>query len=124
MFFGYPLAATAQNWLHECLVQMVIAIHGALDAGQQPPAWPGSIPAAYRARLRRRYGLRNHLAVYAAAAQALTGAQRAQVLTCMNQQNAIADLVSCASNCESVSDLPDAIRKPTTDLFVFAFDLL
>ena len=27
MLFGYPIAATAENWLHECLVEMVQTIH-------------------------------------------------------------------------------------------------
>jgi hypothetical protein len=124
MFFGYPIAATAPNWLHDCLVDMVTAIHARLDAGRQPQLWPAIIPAAHRARLRPKYGLRDRLNTYAAAAGGLTLAQRTQVLTCLNQQNAIADLVSCASNCESLTDLPTSIREPAKDLFVFAFGLL
>jgi hypothetical protein len=46
------------------------------------------------------------------------------VLKCLKQQNAIADLVSCASDCERLTDLPAAIRNPAKDLFVFAFALL
>jgi hypothetical protein len=124
MFFGYPIAAVAENWLHECLVETVTAIHARLDTGQQLPAWPAIIPAAHRARIRPKYGLRDRLNGYAEAAGGLTPAQRAQVLTCLTQQNAIADLVSCASNCECLTDLPAAIRQPASDLFVFSFKLL
>jgi hypothetical protein len=54
----------------------------------------------------------------------LTAVQRVRVLTCLNQQNAIADLVSCASNCDCLDDLPNAIRTPAKNLFEFAFGLL
>jgi len=124
MFFGYPIAATAENWLHECLAQMVTAIHGRLDAAQRPQSWPAIIPTAHRAHVRSKYGLRDRLKTYEVAAQGLTPAQRAQVLTSLNQQNAIADLVSCASDCECLTDLPEAIRGPAKNLFVFAFGLL
>lgn len=124
MFFSFPIAATAENWLHEGLSEMVTAVHGSLDAGAQPLAWPGIIPAAHRARLRSRTGLRDRLATYTTAAQALTPAQRTRVLTCLTQQNAIADLVSAASDCDSLTDLPNSIREPARDLFVFAFGLL
>jgi hypothetical protein len=112
MFFGYPIAATAQNWLHECLVEMVTAIHVRIDAGQAPISWPNVIPAAHRTRIRSKYGLRDRLNAYVAAVQGLNPVQRAKVLTCLNQQNAIADLVSCASDCECLTDLPEAIRDP------------
>jgi hypothetical protein len=27
VLFGYPIAATAENWLHECLLEMMQTIH-------------------------------------------------------------------------------------------------
>lgn len=124
MFFGYPITAIADNWLHECLVEIVTAVHASLDAGQQPTAWPTIIPETHRELLRRRTGLRDRLDTYKNEIHGLTLAQRAQVLSCLNQQNAIADLVSCVSDCESLTDLPEAIREPAKELFVFAFGLL
>lgn len=124
MFFSYPLAAAAPNWVHEALVEMVTTIHTRVDAGQQPPAWPTLIPHAHRARIRTRHGLRDRLNTYCSAIQSLKPAQRAKVLTCLNQQNAIANLVSCASDCECLTDLPEPVQEPAKDLFVFAFKLL
>ena len=46
------------------------------------------------------------------------------MLTCLTQQNAIADLVSGVSDCDCLTDLPVAIREPAKDLFAFAFELL
>ncbi len=124
MYFGYPIAAVAENWLHECMVEVVTTIHVRLNARQRALAWPLIIPEACRARLNSRTGLRNYLTTYTKAARKLDPAQRAQVLNCLQQQNAIADLVSCASNCDGLSDLPAEIRAPAKDLFVFAFGLL
>jgi hypothetical protein len=127
VLFGYPIAATAENWLHECLVEMVQTIHAnhANHAGRQVAlAWPDIIPAAHRDKLHRRTGLHDRLAQYSAAAGKLSVAERQQVLACLVQQNCIADLVTCATDCESLSDLPRAIQAPVAELFGFAFELL
>jgi hypothetical protein len=124
MFFGYPIAATAENWLHECLCEMVLTVHASVEAGKDVLAWPAIIPAAYRARLRSRRGLRDRLQVYGEAAAGLTAEQLLQVEVCLIQQNDIADLLSCMGNCEIIADLPEAIREPAEDLFTFAFELL
>jgi hypothetical protein len=42
----------------------------------------------------------------------------------MVQQNAIADLVSCASDCECLAELPTTIQAPAKNLFLFGFSLL
>jgi hypothetical protein len=124
VLFGYPIAATAENWLHECLCEMLETIHTSLDASQTPATWPDIIPLAYRACLRGHTGLRTRLNKYRATAAKLTVVQRQQVATCLTQQNRIAALVSCVTDCESINDLPIAVRVPVADLFDFAFGLL
>ena len=124
MLFGYPIAATAENWLHECLCAMVQMIHASHDAGQAVPAWPDIIPAIHRSNLRRRTGLRDRLGQYSTVAEMLSVLERQRVLTCLAQQNRITDLVMCATDCESLTDLPKTIQTPVADLFGFAFELL
>ncbi len=124
MFFGYPIAAAAENWLHECLCEMVLTVHASLEAGEDVSDWPAIIPAAHRAQLRPRWGLRDRIQAYAVAAAGLTAEQLVQVEVCLIQQNDIADLLSCAGDCEVIADLPAAIRTPAEDLFTFAFELL
>lgn len=124
MLFGYPIQATAENWLHECLCTMVHRIHASHDAGQAVPAWPELIPLAYRGILRTRTGLRDRLRKYSSVAGKLSVSERQQILMCLHQQNRIADLVMCATDCESLSDLPRAIQTPVGELFGFAFELL
>jgi hypothetical protein len=124
VLFGYPIASTAENWLHECLLEMVRTIHANHDGRQEVLAWPDIIPAAHRDKLYRRTGLYDRLAQYAAAAGKLSVAERQQVLACLVQQNRIADLVTCSTDCESLTDLPKAIQAPVAELFGFAFELL
>jgi len=88
------------------------------------PTWPDIIPPAHRGKLRTRMGLRKLLNQYSAAARKLNVQGRQQVLTCLTQQNRITDLVTCSTDCESLTDLPMAIRVPIADLFGFAFELL
>jgi hypothetical protein len=124
VLFGYPVHATAENWLHECLCKMVRTIHASHDAGQAVPAWPDIIPAVHRNNLCRRMGLRDRLGQYSAVAGMLSVSERQRVLTCLAQQNRITDLVMCATDCESLTDLPKTIQTPVADLFGFAFELL
>lgn len=124
MLCGYPITATAENWLHECVCQMVQAIHASYDAGLPVPVWPDIIPVARRAQLSSRRGLRDDLRVYSEAAARLSAPERQQVLTCLDQQNRIADLVSCVTNCEKLSSMSLVIRAPVAKLFGSAFGLL
>lgn len=124
MFFGYPIAATAENWLHECLVEMVVTIHSDLAAGAPAQVWPGLIPVAYRDALSSRRGLRDRLVAYRKAVASLTEEQRQQIATCLAQQNRISELCRCEADCEAINQLPDACHAPIEDLFGFAFSLL
>lgn len=124
MLFGYPIAATAENWLHECLCEMLRGIHASLDAGGDPPAWPDIIPPALRARLQSRRGLRDRIAIYTAAVSALSQEERARVIHALNDQNDIPGLLSCAHDCVTLDGLPPSIRDCIKSLFGYAFELL
>ncbi len=124
MFFGYPIAATAENWLHECLSEIVTTIHTSLDAGNDPPPWPELIPAAHREALRSRHGLRDRLLRYSNALQELDLPGRERVLNSLVQQNDIGNLVAGISECECIDELPEEVQQPVEDLFTFAFKLL
>lgn len=124
MLYGYPVAATSDNWLHNCLCEVLKTIHTKLQAAQNPPTWPTLIPSQYREQLRRRTGLKERLAAYQDAAKALTAEERERVFQALNDQNKIAGLLSCVCECEAIEDLPQSIQKPVRELFSFAFELL
>lgn len=124
MFFGYPIAAIADNWLHDCLCEILSSIHMSIDAGEDPPEWPEIIPVAQRKTLRRRYGLKDRLKFYSDAFRTLNNIERQKVVECFEQQNRISELLACIVNCVNVSELPDPIQQPINELFDFAFSLL
>jgi hypothetical protein len=124
MFFEYPVIATAENWLHEVLCEMLMIVHASIEAGEDAPDWPGIIPAAHRVYLKSRKGLRDLLNAYAEAASELSADELAQVEVCLIEQNDLVSLFDCTGECEIISDLPEAIREVVVDLFTFAYDLL
>ena len=125
MLFGYPVsAATANNWLHECLCEILRSIHASIQAAKTPPPWPEIIPDQYRKKLQKRTGLKERLKTYQIAVEKLTTAEQERILQALHDQNEIALLLSCQRNCEAITDLPTLIREPVKELFEFAFKLL
>lgn len=103
---------------------MVRTIHQSLDANEAPPVWPAIIPARRRDQLSPRAGLRKRLNAYSAAAGALNKRTRGRILDCLSEQNEIAKLVGGQVQCDTINDLPEQIRGPISELFIFAFRLL
>lgn len=124
MLFGYPIAATRNNWLHDCMVEAVKNVHAAVDSAKRYPAWPKVIPDAHQATLRPRTGLRDRMKAYDQAIRKLTKADRDIVLAAVADQNRISDLLSGACNCTSIEGLHQDVRVPVKNLFGFASDLL
>ncbi|MBZ4331417.1 hypothetical protein NR800_19955 [Corallococcus interemptor] len=124
MLFGYPIAATLNNWLHDCMVEAIKNVHAAVDSAKRCPAWPKVFPRAYQATLKPRTGLRDRVKAYNRAIRGLTKADRDLVLAAVADQNRIADLLSGACNCTPIDGLHQDVREPVKNLFGFAFDLL
>lgn len=124
MFFGYPIEATDENWLHDCLSLVLRTVHVSLDSGQPLPVWPEVVPEEHREQLKRRHGLKSRLEGYQSAVSQLGAQDRLRIQRCLAEQNEISLLVSCDGNCESAADLPEAIQKPIQEMFEFAFGLL
>lgn len=124
MLFGYPVAATQNNWLHDCIVQAVRDIHAAVDSRKPWPAWPNALPSAHRATLKPRTGLRDRLKAYDKAVRGIPKPDRDALLAAVDDQNRIAELLSAACECLQVEAIHVDMRAPVMDLFGFAFGLL
>lgn len=124
MLFGYPVTATSENWLHECVVQLLTEAHDRVERGAAATAWPDLLPTPYRSRLASRTGLGQRLAAYEEHLRGLTPDQRQILLRALGDQNAIASLLSNAAVCPRVDELPPAAIAPLESLFAFAFGLL
>jgi len=135
MLFGYPIAATAENWLHECLGQILQAIHSNLASGNISTGWSEVISEPYRSRLHRRLkvseklnpqklSLGDKLSNYQTSLKSLPTSERDRVLKAFSEQNNIALLLSGNCKCDAITDLPENIHKPVKALFEAAFTLL
>lgn len=124
MLFGYPIGATEENWLHDCLCEAVKAIHAAIDEGSAYPGWPDVLPEHWRGDLKRRTGLRDRLSAYDVALRQLPKNERDVVLDALDGQNRVAELLAGSFDCLMVEDLPEALRARIAELFGFAFELL
>jgi hypothetical protein len=124
MLYGYPAEATQENWLHECLTQLVREVHTRVAAGATELAWPDVLPGAYRAVLEKRTGLRDRLVAYEDALRALDANAREQLCIALGQQNEIPELLSNAKDCYRAVDLPSDAVKALERLYRYAFGLL
>lgn len=124
MLFGYPVAATNDNWLHDCLIHAIQVIHLRVDLGEALPKWPEIFPAAHREKVVRLRALPKLLDDYRIAVSLIPKADRDIVLDAMHAQNRIDDLLACACDCPSILDLPVVVRGPIENVFFCGFDLL
>ena len=124
MLYGYPIDATAENWFHDALCDVVIAVDAKVTANEDLPEWPLIVPQAHQADLRRKHGLDDRIKAFHTALKGLTAEERATVIRALRDQNNITTLASCDSDCSSLDDLPISVRQPIKNLFIFAFDLL
>lgn len=124
LLFGYPTEATEDNWIHDCLSEILESIHSGLKTAKGPPGWPEIVPEQYRTRLTNHRGLRDRLLTYQEALGMLGPGEQDEVLQAVGTQNEIGSLLSRASDCAAITGLPGPIREPAKDLFHFAFMLL
>jgi hypothetical protein len=124
LLFGYPIAATHDNWLHECLCEAIRSIHDAANAGSCYPGWPAILPVTQRGRLSARTGLRDRLANYDKAVRRLSIVNRARVLQAVTDQNRISDLLAGTCSCVTIDGLPRTIRRSVESLFGYAYTQL
>jgi hypothetical protein len=124
MLFSYPVAATAENWVHDCLVTAVKTVHDLINGGKRIPKWPNVLPEAHRDKLSSRRSLSDRFKAYAKALKALSAGERESVLLALESQNKLAELLSRQCDCAALVDLPLSIREPAKALFTTGFELL
>ena len=124
MLFHYALEATNDNWLHDTLLQILVAGMDQVDGGHALSAWPACIPAAHRAVLSPKTGLQDRRRIFFQAFAALDQPSRDSVRTALTTQNAIPEVFDGVSPWVRLAELPASIRKPAKELFKFAFGLL
>jgi hypothetical protein len=124
VLLAYPAIETGANWLHDSLVRILVAVHNALQACEEPSPWLESVPSQYRERLESRPSLNARIAGYVAASRTLSDSEHEQALSALSDQNQIERLLANETECERMHSLPGAIREPLGELCDVAFRLL
>lgn len=124
MLFGYPVAAAAENWLHDCVLAAVVSAHQYVDSGKRLPNWPEIIPLAHREKLSKRTGLKSRISNYTQVLRRLDFAKRQSILNALIEQNKIEGLLARQCECSVLGELPEDIRVPAKSLFTYTFGLL
>lgn len=116
----YPIAATAENWVHDAVYAKVKLALEALNKGTAVPNWADNMheDLAYREALSTRYD------AFRVAAERLSTSQRTKVLRALEDQNNIPAVFDGITACPRLATIPPSIRKPTNELFTAAFDAL
>ncbi len=124
MLFTYPVEATEDNWLHDCLTDLLYRGMDAVDTGQLLQDWPDCLPAEKRERLRRFTELSAKHQELLASYRALASDERARVREAIDDQGALQELYEGHRVAARTPDLPDAVREPVRRFFDKAFDML
>ena len=123
MLYTYQGAAIPENWVHEWLVEMLVALLDAIDAGNEPAIWEACVPAA-RPELRRRTGIRDKRADLIAPLRAISIVERAAIRDAIASQNNIPAVLDGATPCPTVAAFPQQVREPLLKFFKAGFNLI
>lgn len=124
MLLAYPPIETNANWLHDCLIEILVQVHKALRAGREPSPWPEIVPGRYRHHVGSRPSLNARVAGYVAASRTLSDLEHDQALSALSAQNQIERLLANKIECERMDFLPVVIREPLRELCGVVFRLL
>ncbi len=135
MLESYPIAATANNWLHDSLVEIIETIHDRLANGPRlfltvrlQEQWVSLLPNGLgpddMISLRRSQGIRNRVFKYIRSVKPLNQQERDEVLAALASQNDIVGLLSNTSSIETIKNTFPTVNNAVKDLFLFCFDKL
>lgn len=124
MLFTYPIAANADNWLHDCFSAMVSDILERIQSGVDLLAWPECIPFAYRPKLENRPKMEALIIEVCNQANALSPAEITISLTACATNNDLPAIFDIHAPCSNISTLPVAFRDAVDKFFRYGFGLL
>jgi hypothetical protein len=124
MLFAYPVNATADNWVNDCLSEMLRVSIDALNARRRVPTWPDIIPEQYRPRLRGRSGVKKRFGKLVKDVRRLPQADRNQLLLMFASQNNFPHMFDGVTDCPDKAALPAGVVESVDDLMRFSFGLL
>ena len=95
MLVNYPISAVQENnWVHECIYEVISLIVNNLNSATAIPDWPDVLPQIHRDKLTSRKTIRGLLENFKNIAVQLTEEQRNKALLLIDSQNNIAGLLA------------------------------
>ena len=125
MLFTFPPEALSCNWVNQKVTEALNAGMDAIDVGQEPPAWPESLPADKRDVLRRRTGLQPKLIAFWDGYYDLSPADRTCLRNAISSQTNLPIVYSDVTLlCPCLNDLPAEIQGVVKTLSEYLFGQL
>lgn len=132
MLRSYPIAATADNWLHDSIVGIIQDIHDKLNAGENitntQPTWRNLVSARLTGTKKDKLiglsGVKDRLFAFKDEYANLDQPYRDVVLATLVRQNEIAHLLNKTVRPQMISQTHPLIHEKAKELFVFCFEKL
>ena len=124
VFFTFPIEATRDNWLSDCLREELLSCLRALDTGRELPAFLADAQEEYRAIVERFTGIGERFRALVDVVSRLSAYERSILRDAVKTQNDIPAILDGVSNCVKTNDsLPEA-HDYAKELFRFCFGRL
>ncbi|KQU94911.1 hypothetical protein ASD12_24610 [Mesorhizobium sp. Root102] len=124
MFFTYPIAATNDNWLSSTLLDILQIALMALQNGQEPLDFQGSVPELYESEIARGRKFPGLYVAFVDACRPLEANQRDLILSALAGQNQFPELFAVDAPFHSIAEAFPAVHQATRSLFEYAFEKL
>lgn len=124
MLATYPLNATSDNWFHDCVMDMISAIHNAVKNDLVRPDWMNSVPAIHKETVRPNFGLNKKLKGYFEVVSDLCDDEIDVLENALTKQNEIEQLLAANAACDCASDFHAMALEKLAELMKYAFKKL
>ncbi|WP_417580019.1 hypothetical protein [Nitrincola sp.] len=132
MLRSYPIAATADNWLHDAIIGIIQDVHDKLSIGEtiksKQSTWFDLVSERLTGKKKDRLiglsGVKDRLFSFKDAYANLDQTDRNMVLATLVSQNEIANLLNRTLQPKVISQTHPVIHEKAKDLFVFCFKKL
>ena len=124
MFTTYPVEATKNNLIHDCIVAVFKTVCDAIDNEVELPKWPEVLPKDCRAFLQSRRSLPKLIELFVVEASKLTDIQRSNFINLFLQLNVITGLLDGSVALPDVTDNLQAIIEAAKAVCDEGFSLL
>ena len=124
MFFTYPIAATTDNWISSTLLDILQSALVALQAGEEPPDFHGSVPEPYQPEFSRGRKFSDLYDAFVDVCRPLEAQQRDLVMAALAGQNQFPGLFAVDTPSPGIADALPTVHQATRNLFEYAFEKL